>query len=239
MALEFDREPFLSLTGARADTAGGGFPTVMLFLSLYLLMLAVFIMLNAIAHFEDSKTLRAIGSLTETFRPDLEVRVTELTADAESGDTSHKETFIAQLAALFARRLPVVEVKRADVGNMLQVEIPQQQMFRRERAALNPANAALMTGIADALARRDPNFRYEVELLLTGPAELPNGRSPKNSLLIQRADFFARTLRRMGVPANAIKIGVARTPLALARLRFYERAAEEVVIDFADQEQQP
>ena len=92
---------------AAAPRPTGNDRNVALFLSLYLLLLAFFIVLYSISQREEVRTEAAINSLTATFDAD------RLTSDevpqftSSSGHFDPLENFRREVRGLFARDLPI------------------------------------------------------------------------------------------------------------------------------------
>lgn len=221
---------YLPLIGQNRDSDRD--PTVVVLLSLYLLLLAFFILLNSISNYEESRAEVAIGSLTATFRTDLPVRVDRMSSSTSTGYFRAAATFRREVRRLFEETLPLARFSPVQHGGMFRVTLPVNQLFHAGSTRFRLNGRRLLDGIADSLNRQEPGLRFEAELLLgTGP-ELPNGPASGALLEVQRAGVFARALRRRGAPPSSILTGIRRGDPGIAEITFATRIEQQAKISF-------
>lgn len=209
-------------------------PTVFVFLSLYLLLLAFFVLLNAISKKESARAEMAIGSLTSTFRTSVDVSVDQLVASTSAGVFRARAVFFADVKKLFEQTLPIADFEAVQRGTVLRTELSIAEIFRPERAQLHSKSGPLLDGIANSISGGVSGIRYEMELLIgTGPV-LPQGAGAHQSMAVRRAGAFARELRARGVPPEAIRVGVMPGDLGQLQLSFYARVEDHAKIAFEE-----
>lgn len=207
-------------------------PTIVVLLSLYLLLLAFFILLNSISNYEESRAEIAIGSLTATFRTDLPVQVDRMSSSTSTGRFRAAATFRRDVRRLFEETLPLAQFSPVQIGGVFRVTLPVDQLFHAGTTRLRLNGRRLLDGIADSLNRKEPGLRFEAELLLgTGP-RLPDGPASGALLEVQRAGAFARALRRRGAPSTSILTGLRRGDPGVAQITFATRIERQAKIGF-------
>lgn len=207
-------------------------------LSLYMLLLAIFILLNSITTYEDSRVRQALGSVADKFRTNTQLSDDTAPADERSGDSVLRTTFFSGLEQMFAERLPVAELRRVQDGNVMQVKVPTARVFRDGNMELLPDSENFLNALADSLVITRPELRYEIELLIPSGAGLPSGDKLGEVLEIRRAGNFARQLRRLGVGSEAISIGLKRGDPKTLQLSFFARRLNDASITFEGVEEQ-
>lgn len=192
---------------AAAPRSAGNDSNIGLFLALYLLLLAFFIVLYSISQPEQVRTDAAINSLTATFQAER-LRGDEAPQfTSSSGPFDPVENFHNQVRDLFGRELAVARFEILQLGNILRVRVPSDALFVPGQARVRVQRTALMEALADALNRESVDGRFEVELIVGTGAKLPSaGAAP--SLTMRRAAALARDLRARGAPARSLSAGL-------------------------------
>ena len=193
-------------------------PSVVVFLSLYLLLLAFFILLNSLSQMEQDRTRAALGSIDATFKSRIETALAWRPARSVPGSVSGTERLPARLKRPFEPVLPIGRFEVLQVGNLIRVTVPSDLIFVPGRSALRATRTRLMESIADGLSQRTAEGHYQVALQIGTKADLGSAGEPE--LALARAGVFARDLRRRGVPARQIAIGLGPGDPDQLRLTF-------------------
>lgn len=205
---------------AAAPRPTGNDRNVALFLALYLLLLAFFIVLYSISQRDEVRTEAAINSLTATFDAD------RLTSDevpqftSSSGPFDPVENFRREVRGLFARDLPIARFEILQLGNTMRVRVPSEALFVPGRARVRTERTALMEALADALSQETSQGRFEVELIVGSGAELPSAAG-RPSLALRRAAALASDLRGRGVAARSLAPGLRAGNAKVTELYFF------------------
>jgi hypothetical protein len=201
-------------------------------LSLYMLLLAIFILLNSITTYEESRVRQALGSVADKFRTNTQLSDDTAPAEERSGDSVLRTTFFSGLEQMFAERLPIAAMSRVQDGNVMQVTLPTERIFREGSMEVLPDSESFLNALADSLVITRPELRYEIELLISSGAGLPSGAKLGEVLEIRRAGNFARQLRLLGVGSEAISIGLKRGDPETIQFSFFARRINEASITF-------
>jgi len=213
-------------TGSRHD------PTVVVFLSLYLLLLAFFVLLNSISQQVATRAEDAMGSVNSTFNRQLPLDTVEQSNALHDSRFAGADSFYRRLRALFAETLPTAVLAWDDRAGALRATFPSEALFVPGQAVVRSSAAALMNGIADSLAATRPGVRFESELLIASGRVLPPHQARETTLALHRAGHYARDLRALGAPATAVLAGLGEGEPGTLRLSFYARDPERARLTF-------
>ncbi len=107
----------------------GGDNTITLFLGLYLLVLAFFILLVTISTLEDVKSQVVMDSLSSTFTTVLPP-TTELTPfPKEEGEVVAGQQFQERITGIFATSLQIAKVELVQPGRLMKITMPATSLF--------------------------------------------------------------------------------------------------------------
>lgn len=127
---------------------------VVALLSLKLLLLAFFILLNTLSKFEDEKTRRVLESVNDAFNGQVQsVRNVSSSSGAVSV-LNDSRSLIAELQRLFKTQLPAVKVAKSERATQFRLELPAQELFRDGSAQLRRGRMVLLKRVSEALRRR-------------------------------------------------------------------------------------
>jgi len=140
-----------------------------LFLSLFLLLLAFFILLNALATIETRKAQAVMRSVAETFQSKIEPQYRNEVIVPTLGTNPEPEQVTEELERIWLTAFPLAQVDQVQPGRTLQISLPLSDMFAPQSAALSIDRGALMTATSDILARRPEGFVTQMQALLGVP----------------------------------------------------------------------
>ncbi|MHA1567830.1 MAG: flagellar motor protein MotB [Alphaproteobacteria bacterium] len=193
--------------------------TPVLLLGLFLLLLAFFIVLNALSSVEKNKARQVLESVGETFSrhrasPGLSARLGPRTGETHA---------LEEIERIVATEIPLARIEKPGDGRMLRLTLPIDTLFRPDAAAFLDERSALLDRMAAILAAPPAGSRYDLEFLLGGDG----AAFIADALAVGRAGLFARHLRRRGAPADRIAIGAAGGAEGEVVLRFLIRPVDE------------
>jgi flagellar motor protein MotB len=223
---------------AAVDTGSQSRSTLFLFLSLYLLFLAFFIMLVSISTLEDVKSKVAMQSLTAAFNTVLPSTEEVATSSEESGIDAG-QAFQEEITGMFATSLQVAKVEAVQPARVMLVKVPTDTLFIPGRAELKPIQEDLLERLVSALAARPEGGHHDLEFVLgvkmDGKGNFPLGRT----LEIERADVFAREMLRRGAPPDSFAVGVEPGDVEMVKFWFFTRSRDDLTIDFKQRLKKP
>ena len=167
----------------------------MVFLSLALLLLAFFALLNSISTIEESRSRRVVDSVAAAFSSPFGAHSSK-DAIEPVADVAFAERTFSDVAAFFRRAVELVEVEVVRPGRLMQISLPADQVFAPRTAQITAGSEALLDRMAAALAEPPAGLRLDLEAFFEHASDAlvtPNG------LRIARAGVLARALVNRGV----------------------------------------
>ncbi len=183
-------------------------------LSLFIMLLAFFIILNAISDFDEDMSNKAMQSVTVAFsNRDIPQDPTanleeDLQESFREGDT------LDQLQDLFKSQITGVEIKKDRMGTVMHLRMPVSDFERQilKSSASSPVNSSydLRATLVTLLSSED-HIRYRMEIFLNSdksPAKLQNENPKKMMSLMNRASFYTEILEEAGLSKKFITPGI-------------------------------
>jgi len=207
-------------------------PTVGLFVSLYLILLAFFIVMNHISNQQTARAVAAMESLERAFeRPFPEPAKTPGLAPPQAHPASDP-AFLQEAGELVSSLLGSPQATATKGGNLLQIQLDTHALFFSNAARLSEQAAPFLEEVAGLLSTSSEGMRREVVFLF--------GRSgEEGGLAASRAERLAVALEEAGAPVSGVSIGLLPTrsgremrldfraaPLALSQLRLVAKENE-------------
>ena len=205
-------------------------PTVIL--SLFLLLLAFFILLNTLATIEESKSKQVLNSVALSFSsPALEDTSVEVFI-SDLGQTPEPDELLRTMRRLWVTSVPVAKVEVLSPGWVMQMTMPANELFLGGKAELRSDRRQLFQNIALVLARRSGNTKGEIQAVMGTGETLTGSVQDGGSLQMRRAAVFAEELVAYSAPSDALAVGLREGDPRMLRIRFSVRNAYRTRIDF-------
>jgi hypothetical protein len=170
-----------------------------IFLGLYLLVLAFFILLVSLSTIEEMKARAVMDSLSATFG---NTRPSGTSVGPGEGDPAL--LLERDLTAAFASLVHVAEVEIVKPGRLMRARLPAAVVFADDAPLLRPALHPLLDRVVAALSSQPAALVVTVELALAPPAA-----AGERALATARADTFAREMLARGAPPGRLSIALA------------------------------
>lgn len=219
----------------RRSSKHNGFAVLM---SLYLLLVAFFVMLNSMAQFEESRIAAAMGSVKAEFRNESATAASGREVPSQPGLTPAVESFHSEVRQFFEVSLPIDHVDPVLRGDILSLAVPTDDLFRQNEVAARPRGRSFLDAMATSLKRTRPGLRVEVEMVFGTGTSLPGGGDGGGdgvaAFELRRASGLAHALRRRGVAAAAIRTGLIPGDPGQISFIFRVRDEEQPRITFSD-----
>lgn len=215
----------------RKDEADKG---IVLFLSLYLLLLAFFIVLNSISTIEEEKRYAVLTSVALTFGWEGSRGVEAQPPAVVEGQFLEPEKFHEKIADLVKTAFPLAQVKVVTPNRLMQVSVPAESLFVADEARFGGEAVAFLAEVADALGRNPLGVRYEAEIVVAGAWITARELAGGETLDIARAGALGSELGRLGAPPGTVVTGVDHDESGEIRLMFHIRPEEEPRVDFRE-----
>lgn len=201
-----------------------------LFLSLFLLLLAFFIMLNAISTVEEGRSDQVMESVKRAFPSAIRKEIAEELLDAEPGQVIG-ESVRAALGTVFREVLPAVVVQVEADGNPIFVSIPARQVYAPAAGGITPVMEELAGRLAPILNNPPAGSVLDLHILY-GADETAAPRDREQ--LIFRASETVRAFVDHEVDPAILSAGLEPFDPQTVRLIFRTRPAGASGPDLGD-----
>ncbi len=216
----------------QSGSAQSGSQTTALFLSLYLLVLAFFIVLVTISSLEDVKSKAVMDSLTSTFSSLLPPS-TDLTIFASrEGDVLAGEAFQDEVSDLFATNIQIAKVEIVQPGRLMRVSLPADSLFVENSTEIREAQIPLLDRVVASLSGTIPGLRNDMEFLIASSTGEDGSLPTGETLETARAGAFAEAMMARGVPPHSVAVGLRPGAPAEIVMRFFVRPEDEARVRF-------
>lgn len=213
-------------------------PNIVAMLSLYLLLLAFFILLNTLSKLEEDRTRVVLESVNAAFNGRVESIASVKPYSAALGPLQDAAALMADLSRLFDQTVPAVRTQVAADGPVLRLELDATALFRSGRVDLQAGRGLLLSRLSEALlSERNSTLFYELELLHGVPEKgiRTVAQAADRSLEIRRMGVLVSELVERDLPAERLSVGLVpgRPGVVQVVVRIFQEAPRPV--DFADQ----
>lgn len=224
-----------SLDATPNERAHGG-NVIALFLALYLLVLAFFILLVTISSVEKVKSNAVMDSLTSTFKSIIPPSSSLTAFQSREGSIVAGQRFQEEVTGIFATTLQVAKVEVVHPGRLMQVRMNADSLFYTDEARLREAHQPLYDRLVATVSSHPPGLSYDLEFLVGIEHDAAKGLPPGTSLPMVRAAAFALELESRGIPPQSIAIGILPEAAGEILMNFYVRDEEENKLMFGVEE---
>lgn len=201
-------------------------------LSLFIMLLAFFIVLNAVSSYESNKMKSVLQTLDSTFSQGAREEWI-LPSAVEDPDESFREGHVLdQIEGLFEAEIPVFTVSRSDEEGVMYVRVREKYLDRVFAGAGSNSRSGFLLRLSNILQTGQDRRQYEMELLLglgDNPAALAAKKSEKVTHAIEKTAFYAGQATRNGLPPKFMAMGMTRGREGFVDIRFRPYAAGEVI----------
>ena len=211
----------------------GGSNTVALFLGLYLVVLAFFILLVTMSTLEESKSKKVMDSLSSTFTSIMPPSADLQTFKSKDGDVLAGQEFQQQVTGIFATALGIDKVKTVQPGRQMRLMLESDALFFANEARIRPAMYPLLDRTVAALSNRPAGLRFDLEFVI-GTATAEDGKTMpvEQTLEVLRAGAFARAMNERGIPPDSLSVGMRPGHVGEIVIWFYTRDIEASKLRF-------
>ncbi len=198
--------------------AASGNATILVYLSLFLLLLVFFIVLVAHSAPRDYRARAVLNSVNHSFAPPPP-------GASESAPTQGSAALVAlsglkRLGELFETELAIVKVEKSPPGRLLVASTETRELFEDGTAFVRRERIGLLDRIAREVGDR-AGVRFEVDFFIAVGPE-PAGRQRIGDPVAQAA-ALGRALIADGAPPDAVSVGIEPGAAGSARFLFNAR----------------
>jgi hypothetical protein len=194
--------------------------TILIYLSLFLLLLVFFIVLNTHSTPRDYRVRAALGSVERSFAAQPEGADRTESSPGQGSVALIALAGLKRLGELFETDLAVVKVDQVGHGRLMVVSMAADDLFQGDRAFVRPERLGLLDRVAREIGEHG-GVRFDMDFLVavgTEPAASGSAGDP-----VARAAALARALIADRAPAEAISVGIEPGRTGSARFLFSAR----------------
>lgn len=203
-------------------------PTLVQVLSLYLLLLAFFVVLFNASRYDVSRVAGVGESLTSTFKPTSGKPGDPRQNTSQLGQLAGGAVTLDSVAALVRTELEVSETEILRAGRLMRVRLPTNELFSPEQSSMSEQSQTFLDRFAAILGKQPVGLRHKVEISVGTDWVTPDQLEAAVPLAVARAAVFGETLLAKGALAGTVMSGVA-----------FEAPAETVLLFRIDPEVRP
>jgi len=195
--------------------------TMGLFVALYLILLAFFILLNSVSEQAVSRASEAIESVNSTFKKSKPLE-NKLTIDPSSEEVASQDKVLNLVQRAFLAEMDIPGRFATKGGNTFEVEFPAEHLFQRGSLRVRPDKTPFLDQLINAV-QAAPSFKPQQVALLfgSGVGTVDREMTRPQEIAVRRAGALARHLKRSGLPDGVFTTGFAAIPEGTIKAVFW------------------
>ncbi len=209
--------------------------TIALFLGLYLVVLAFFILLVTISTIEETKSQRVMDSLSSAFTSIVPPSADLQTFRSKDGDVLAGQEFQQQITGIFSTELGIDKVETVQPGRQMRLLMSTDSLFFNDEARIRDSMYPVLDRAIAALSSRPSGLRYDMEFVIGVQAGEDGKTMPTDeSLPILRAGAFATEMHARGLAPENLAVGIRPGHVGEVMIWFYTRDIEKTKLKFEE-----
>lgn len=204
----------------------------LIFLSLFLLLLAFFILLNALSTIEESRTRKVLTSVATTFRSVVDSKAQANILISELGPTPEPYEVLDALEQLWVTAVPITRVERLTRGQLMQLTVPVNELFLGGKPALRADREELFDRMSLLLGLKAKQSVTDAQVVFGIDRYEDVLTTAEGRLTIERVGRIAAAFARHDAPEERIGVGMQEGDAKMLRLRFEIRDASLSQVTF-------
>ena len=193
----------------RPNEKSGAGDTTSLFVSLYLIVLAFFMVLNSISNQSQTKIKSATESVSRAFDNPFEPNADFIDVTESENSNLPNDEFYEQLQGVFASLVGFDEKFPTQGGNVIKVNFKQSDIYQEESAEFREDQQAFLFQLARFLDSEGYGTLREIDYIIYTRDRFPAGPSYWEDISILRAGAIVQKLVDLGVREDQLSMGVA------------------------------
>lgn len=184
-------------------------------LSLFIMLLSFFIILNALSDFDDSKAAPVLNSLSETFL-NLDERFVKQGDVPSTGASSNSGTTVSRIYGLFQAHISGLEMRQNRMGTEMRLHMPFDDFEKIVTTSLKPRKSVSVSGddmkdgflnmLSSLLDTREEGATYKMDMVYYVSAADTEDIVQKKATSISS---LAGKIEGAGIPAKMISAGIS------------------------------
>lgn len=222
-------DDFENRSGSETSTLS----TTSLFLSLYLVLLAFFILLNALSKIEEKKARETMKSINETFSRSEGIDIKPELEEIKEGSIEEEYTqgaYLSGIMKIAKENINEPDIKITTFGNYIRITYPIERFFEPASSRIMGKQKSLLTKIADEVSTIPEGQRMDVDFTIGVDGSQASSPDASNNLSVARSGEFARFMESIGVSQHLISVGIKPSVKGVVKITFYDRNISEAEV---------
>ena len=199
--------------------------TTTVFVSLYLVLLAFFLVLNALSTKEENKVRLVLESIDAKFRGPFYVDSGVIDVKHRNGVIRIKNDALDDIGVLLRGIAIIAGGTGEQDGDVLHVTVSTHKLFPPRAATVRAKQSGLLESLADILQKGDSGDPIDTSIVVgTGP-RLPETGASEAVLAAKRAAALSMALTSRGVATSTVSAGLGTGDATMTVLTFKRRRA--------------
>lgn len=212
-----------SLNNEQADDKKPGGDTTSLFVSLYLIILAFFMVLNSISNQSQTKIKTATESVSRAFDNPYEPDADFIDVTETEDTLLPNDEFYEQLQGVFASLIGFEGKFPSQGGNVIRVEFDQRDVYEDDSSVFRDDQKAFFFQLSRFLQSESVGTIREIEYMVYTGGSFPSGPAYWEDLSILRSGALVERMTSMGVRSDQLSIGVSPGKANGVKVSFFIR----------------
>lgn len=174
-----------------------------LYVSLFLVLLVFFIVLNAVSIPTNAKRREVFQGVAEQFSPERTSMPARSKAEQIAGDQ-----LVGQMREIAKSYLELTEINLVVDGDTAVLRVPVSSLFGKDGNLREP-RLALLDALAKGIRGWEDEWRLDVACILHVPAESMTAPDALAAEATRKAGILVRALQQRGVPEHALSATLA------------------------------
>lgn len=222
------------ITYQRNDKEAGPENTAALFVSLYVVILAFFILLTSNSQFDAEKTQNVTESVKKAFSVKIPTQTDVKTPHI--GSELSVTQFFDEVQSSVQSAIPLEEMKVITDGSRMIITMPSTAMFNRDDPNLRHDRRQLYTRLSDTMSKWRSGMQLQLSFLQGVAKPVAKDANAASTLEITRAGNFVRFMENRGAVPKNMTIALEQGEAGTITLIFDVQAFDARKLDFAKPE---
>lgn len=183
-------------------------PTLIQVLSLYLLLLAFFVLLFNASQYDRGKAAAVKESLSSTFRTYGELAERQVIRSSDQGEIPGAELILDSFADLIRTELKVAKIENLQRGRLLRVTMDPADFFETSSPGVRSDRDLFVDSLAGLLGKKPVGMRHKVQIFMSGDWITADQMTQNVPLPIDRVASLAEMLIARGALAGTVSSGI-------------------------------
>ncbi len=210
--------------------------TTGIFVSLYLIVLAFFVVMNSISNQDQNKVNAATESVTRAFKNPFEPEADFVDVSADEEAVTPNDEFHDQILGVFASLVGFEGKFPTRGGNILKVNFNAEILFEDDSSEFRAEQLTFLKQLSTFLEGGRDSEKREIDFIVSSGKNLPAGPKYWLDNNVLRAGAFIHQLKKMGVAENQMSMGIVKGPENLITVIFYNRERINAIQGLGDHE---